>query len=88
MKCRIHTNIPGEQWLDWVDVDIEPEDRVKLMWYGDQNIPKRLGYTWATVQSITQKGHLIVMCDADAHGTRSIVPERHVRTLQKKGNGC
>jgi hypothetical protein len=84
MKCNIKTAVPGQQWLDWVEVDIEVGDDVRLTWYGDANIPYRLNATWAVVERITQKQYLIVRCHEDAYGTRSIQAERHVSKLDKK----
>lgn len=52
-------------------------DRVQLRWYGDRNLPKFLGYDWATVLYVTKKGNLVVMPDKDSK-PRKISPQRHI----------
>lgn len=74
MKFNIRVKYPEIE----SEVDIEPGDRVRLRWYGDANVPIRLGYTWATVKSITSKNNLVIVADEDAYGTRNISPDRHV----------
>jgi hypothetical protein len=85
MKTTIMTSVPGAIWVQPVEVDIEPGDRVLLKYDGFPHVPKWLGGSWAKVLEVNERtGTVKVQADIETTYPRTIKPGQHIRKLMKK----